>query len=66
MQPHLQRTKLCEMNDGELDPLYVKKREQLKEVVASLIRPKIVRGETLTGKEFVSFLEQVPFLILAN
>ncbi|KAL3517630.1 hypothetical protein ACH5RR_020219 [Cinchona calisaya] len=58
-QPHLQRTKLCEMKDGELDPLYVKKREQLKELVASIIRPTIVQGKTLTGKEFVSFLEQI-------
>ncbi|CAI9107729.1 OLC1v1007163C1 [Oldenlandia corymbosa var. corymbosa] len=58
-QPHLQRTKLCEMNDGDLDPLYVKRREQLKEVVSSIIRPKIVQGKTLTGKEFVSFLEQI-------
>ncbi|KAL3531285.1 hypothetical protein ACH5RR_010607 [Cinchona calisaya] len=58
-QPHLQRTKLCEMKDGELDPLYVEKREQLKELVASIIRPKIVQGKTLNGKEFVSFLEQI-------
>lgn len=58
-QPHLQRTKLCDMKDGELDPIYVKKREQLKELVASIIRPKIVQGKTLNGKEFVSFLEQI-------
>lgn len=58
-QPHLQRTKLCDMKDGELDPLYVKKREQLKELVAGIIRPKIVQGKTLNGKEFVSFLEQI-------
>nr|XP_016513869.1 PREDICTED: guanylate-binding protein 4-like isoform X2 [Nicotiana tabacum] len=58
-QPHLQRTKLCDMNDAELDPDYVKKREHLKEVVASIIRPKIVQGKSLNGKEFVSFLEQI-------
>ncbi|XP_027350593.1 atlastin-like isoform X2 [Abrus precatorius] len=58
-QPHLQRTKLCDMKDVELDPLYVKKREKLKELVASIIRPKIVQGKTLNGKEFVSFLEQI-------
>ncbi|KAF9604624.1 hypothetical protein IFM89_008890 [Coptis chinensis] len=58
-QPHLQRTKLCDMKDGELDPIYVKKREQLKELVASIIRPKIVQGKTLNGKEFVSFLEKI-------
>lgn len=47
------------MMDSELDPLYVKKREQLKKVVASMIRPKIVQGKHLNGKEFVSFMEQV-------
>ncbi|CAA0832149.1 Guanylate-binding family protein [Striga hermonthica] len=58
-QPHLQRTKLCDMNDTELDPLYVKRRDQLKAVVSSIIRPKIVQGKSLNGKEFVSFLEQI-------
>jgi hypothetical protein len=52
------------MKDGELDPIYVKKREQLKELVAGIIRPKIVQGKTLNGKEFVSFLEQVPLFSL--
>ncbi|RVW54678.1 hypothetical protein CK203_071874 [Vitis vinifera] len=58
-QPHLQRTRLCDMKDGELDPAYVQKRDQLKEVVASIIRPKIVQGKPLNGKEFVSFMEQI-------
>ncbi|XP_010923494.1 uncharacterized protein [Elaeis guineensis] len=58
-QPHLQRTKLCELKDGELEPMYVKKREQLKQLVTSIIRPKIVQGKHLSGKEFVSFLEQI-------
>ncbi|KAG1347695.1 putative guanylate-binding protein 4 [Cocos nucifera] len=58
-QPHLQRTKLCELKDSELDPMYVKKKEQLKQLVASIIRPKIVQGKPLNGKEFVSFLKQI-------
>ncbi|KAL9269385.1 Guanylate-binding protein 4-like protein [Drosera capensis] len=58
-QPHLQRTKLCDLDDSKLDPVYVKKREQLKELVAALARPKIVQGRTLNGKEFVSFLKQI-------
>lgn len=58
-QPHLQRTKLCDLKDGELDPSYVKKREKLKELVSSIIRPKIVQGKSLNGKEFVSFLKQI-------
>jgi hypothetical protein len=43
--------------------MYVKKREQLKELVASIIRPKIVQGKSLNGKEFVAFLEQVTLFI---
>ncbi|KAL6505175.1 hypothetical protein OROGR_024992 [Orobanche gracilis] len=58
-QPHIQRTKLCDLNDDELDPLYIKRRDQLKEVVSSIIRPKIVQGKTLNGREFVSFLEKI-------
>ncbi|KAJ9543496.1 hypothetical protein OSB04_023203 [Centaurea solstitialis] len=58
-QPHLQRTKLCDLKDGELDQSYVKKREQLKEVVKSVVRPKIVQGKSLNGKEFVAFLEKI-------
>jgi hypothetical protein len=68
-QPHLQRTKLCDMDDRELDPLYVKRRDELKQVVASITRPKIVQGKTLNGKEFVSFLQQVeplPSLFLTS
>ncbi|TKV90831.1 hypothetical protein SEVIR_9G055200v4 [Setaria viridis] len=58
-QPHLQRTKLCDMEDKELEPLYVKRREQLKQLVASIIKPKIVQGKNLNGKDFVSFLQQI-------
>ncbi|KAL4200078.1 hypothetical protein AMTRI_Chr03g54600 [Amborella trichopoda] len=58
-QPHLLRTKLCDMEDADLEPMYVKKREQLKALVTSIIRPKIVQGKHLNGKEFISFLEQI-------
>ncbi|KAL5988798.1 hypothetical protein ACLOJK_026900 [Asimina triloba] len=53
------RTKLCDLIDGDLDPMYIKKREQLKDLVASIVHPKIVQGKPLNGKEFVSFLEQI-------
>jgi len=29
-QPHLQRTQLCDLDDQELDPLYLERRDQLK------------------------------------
>src|SRR4051812_44421026 len=62
-QPHLQRTKLCEMADSDLEPTYVERRDQLKELDASIMHPKIVQGKTLTGKELASFLEEVFSLI---
>lgn len=58
-QPHLQRTKLCDMDDQELDPLYIERRDELKQIVTSMIKPKLLQGRTLNGKEFVSFLRQV-------
>uniref|UniRef100_A0A0E0DS13 GB1/RHD3-type G domain-containing protein n=1 Tax=Oryza meridionalis TaxID=40149 RepID=A0A0E0DS13_9ORYZ len=58
-QPHLQRTKLCDMDDQELDPLYIERRDELKQIVTSMIKPKLVQGRTLNGKEFVSFLRQI-------
>ncbi|KAG6480890.1 hypothetical protein ZIOFF_057478 [Zingiber officinale] len=58
-QPHLQRTKLCDLNDSELDQMYVKKREQLKQLVVSIIHPKIVQGKLQNGNDFVAFLEQI-------
>lgn len=47
------------MEDQELEPLYVERRDQLKQIVASMVKPKIVQGRTQNGKEFVSFLGQV-------
>lgn len=58
-QPHLLRTKLCNLHDSDLDPSYVKRREELKGLVTHMIQPKMVRGKFLSGKEFVSFLEQI-------
>jgi len=55
-QPHLQRTQLCDLDDQELDPLYLERRDQLKKIVSSMIKPKVVQGRTLNGTEFVSFL----------
>lgn len=54
------------MKDGELEPTYVTKREELKKLVTSIIRPKIVQGKSMNGKEFVSFLEQVMCILLSR
>jgi len=52
------------MEDKELEPLYVKQREQLKQLVSSIVKPKIVQGKTLNGKDFVYFLQQVKYLMM--
>ncbi|CAI5494657.1 unnamed protein product [Closterium sp. Naga37s-1] len=57
-QPHLARTHLCELSDEELDPKYVRQRNQLRQLVASLVQPKIVSGRPVTGEEFADLLEK--------
>jgi hypothetical protein len=44
-QPHLERTRLCELADSELDPGYVRQRDGLKRLVRQLARPKMVEGK---------------------
>ena len=39
-QPHLERTKLCEMGDDELEPRYVRQRAELKALVRREARAK--------------------------
>ncbi|KAL2635536.1 hypothetical protein R1flu_007015 [Riccia fluitans] len=58
-QPHLARTKLCNLNDTDFDSKYVHQRNLLKSVIASMISPKQVQGKPMNGKDFVALLEQV-------
>jgi hypothetical protein len=44
-QPHLERTRLCELADADLDPLYRKQRDGLRALVRQLARPKLVSGQ---------------------
>eukprot|EP00897_Mesotaenium_endlicherianum_P008252 jgi/Mesen1/7455/ME000389S06798 len=57
-QPHLARTKLCELADRDFDQAYVEQREQLKGVVSSMVSPKMVQGRAINGPEFASLLEK--------
>lgn len=41
VQPHLERTKLCQLADGALEPKYVRQRAALQQLVTSLARPKV-------------------------
>lgn len=48
-QPHLDRTRLCELPDSELNPAYLSHREALRDHLHSTARAKTVRGAQLTG-----------------
>ena len=58
-QPHLDRTKLCEMSDDQLDQGYLRKREKLKSTVTMLAQPKVVKGKVLDGPALADLIEQV-------
>lgn len=44
-QPHLERTRLCELSDADLDPTYVQQRGDLRSRLAGLVKPKVVSGK---------------------
>lgn len=46
-QPHLQRTRLCQLSDADLDPIYVRQRDALRRLVRQLAKPKLVSGEVI-------------------
>ncbi|KAG2451674.1 hypothetical protein HYH02_003454 [Chlamydomonas schloesseri] len=58
-QPHLDRTRLCELADVDLDPVYVAQREQLKATVQALARPKVVAGRALSGAELAGLVSKM-------
>ncbi|MEW5300408.1 MAG: hypothetical protein WDW36_003340 [Sanguina aurantia] len=57
-QPHLERTKLCDLPDSALDQEYVKQRDALRETVMSLSKPKVVAGKPVTGPQLAALLQQ--------
>lgn len=58
-QPHLDRTKLCELNDTELDQRYVTQRDGLRQVVQDRAHAKVVGGQQLTGKTLAQLLQSL-------
>ena len=59
IQPHLQRTKLCELKDSELEPKYLKQRERLRIKVKQLAAAKLVNNQLMHGGELVEFLKRM-------
>lgn len=62
-QPHLERTKLCDLPEASLDPGYVQQISQLRELVVRLTKPKKVGGanKALTGSQFADFFEKAAY-----
>lgn len=58
-QPHLERTKLCSMEDEDLDATYVQQRESLHRVVHQLATPKIYLGKVMMGRDLADLVERV-------
>ena len=44
-QPHLERTRLCELNDSQLETAYVRQRDELKLLVQRMAKPKRINGQ---------------------
>ena len=47
-QPHLERTRLCELADEQLDARYVRQRAALRAHLAAMVKPKVVGGQART------------------
>lgn len=58
-QPHLERTQLCELDDSELNPKYLKQRTELQKMVWKLALPKMVGDKFLNGQEFADFFKKM-------
>lgn len=58
-QPHLDRTRLCDLGDDALDAGYKEQREALRALVLSSAQPKVVQGQPLTGAGLADLIRQV-------
>jgi len=58
-QPHMERTKLCELGDDQLDRQYIQQRSSLRELVQQLAKPKRVNGKVMTGPALAELVSQM-------
>ncbi|GFR45921.1 hypothetical protein Agub_g7379, partial [Astrephomene gubernaculifera] len=58
-QPHLDRTRLCDIPDAQLDPGYVRQREALKALVRQLAAPKSLHGRVMRGPELAGLVARM-------
>ena len=54
-QPHLDRTRLCELPDSALDPRYLSQRDALKRSVREKVSPKLIASVAVDGAGLADF-----------
>jgi len=57
-QPHLQRTRLCDLPESSFDPQYLQQRDELRQMVQHLTKPKKAGGKELDGASFADFFQK--------
>jgi uncharacterized membrane protein YgcG len=57
-QPHLDRTKLCELPDSALDPRYITQRDALRVTVRQKVNPKVIASVAVDGKGLADFVSK--------
>lgn len=55
----MERTKLCELGDDQLDKKYLEQRAQLHDLVQQLAKPKRVNGKVMTGPGLAELVSQM-------
>ena len=58
-QPHMERTKLCDLGDDQLDSKYIEQRAGLRQLVQQLAKPKRVNGKVMTGPGLADLVSQM-------
>lgn len=58
-QPHLERTRLCELNDSQLETAYVRQRDELKLLVQRMAKPKRINGQVMDGAALAKLIERM-------
>ena len=65
-QPHLSRTKLCDLKDRDFDPIYIQQREKLRSLVKALATPKTVGGLHLNGEAMAAHIGRMIIAVNAG
>eukprot|EP00201_Polytomella_parva_P011922 CAMPEP_0175058528 /NCGR_PEP_ID=MMETSP0052_2-20121109/11896_1 /TAXON_ID=51329 ORGANISM="Polytomella parva, Strain SAG 63-3" /NCGR_SAMPLE_ID=MMETSP0052_2 /ASSEMBLY_ACC=CAM_ASM_000194 /LENGTH=314 /DNA_ID=CAMNT_0016323915 /DNA_START=232 /DNA_END=1176 /DNA_ORIENTATION=+ len=62
-QPHADRSRLCDLDESDLDPKYIRQRNTLRKAVREMAKPKVLNGSPLTGRRLASLLRKIVGLL---